>query len=93
MMQLTVSGFQSVDGLWLAKEADWHHEKRCQNTDYTVENIHIKITKYVRNPDHEKLGSFKPTFIREGAVVHVEGKSENYIWQRGTLVQEQTKGH
>ncbi len=93
LMQLTVSGFQSVDGLWLAKEADWHHEKRCQNTDYTVENIHIKITKYVRNPDHEKLGSFKPTFIREGAVVHVEGKSENYIWQRGTLVQEQTKGH
>jgi hypothetical protein len=90
-MQLILSGFQSLDGVWLAKEADWHHEKHCQNADYTVENIHIKITKYARNPDHEKLGSFKPTFIREGAVVHVEGKSALYIWQRGTLVQEQIK--
>ncbi len=87
-MQLTVTGFQSIDSVWLAKEADWHHETRCQNTDYTVENIGIRITKYVRNPEHEKLGSFKPTFIREGAVVHVEGKSENYIWQRGALVPE-----
>jgi hypothetical protein len=92
VMQLTVTGFQSVDGVWLAKEADWHHETRCLNTDHTVENIHIKITKYARNPDHEALGSFKPAFIREGALVHLAAKSENYIWQRGTLVPEPTKG-
>ena len=89
LMQLNVLGFQSVDGVWLAKEADWHCEKRFVNTDYFVENIRIKITNYARNPDHEALGSFKPTFIREGARVHLPGEGvTNYFWRQNKPVPE-----
>jgi hypothetical protein len=89
LMQLNVLGFQSVDGVWLAKEADWHCEQRFVNTDYFAENIRIKITKYARNPDHEALGSFKPTFIREGARVHLPGESgTSYVWRQGKPVPE-----
>jgi hypothetical protein len=96
VMQLTVSSFQSVDGVWLAKEADFHHEERFANTDYLVENFHFKIPKYARNPDHEALGSFKTTFIREGARVYFGpvkrgDKPENYVWRQGKPVLEQTK--
>jgi hypothetical protein len=96
VMQLTVSSFQSVDGVWLAKEADFHHEERFANTDYLVSNKHIKIPKYARNPDHEALGSFKTTFIREGARVYFGpvrrgDKPENYVWRQGRPVLEQDK--
>ncbi len=87
--QLTVLGFQSVDGVWLAKEADCRHEMRAVNTDYFIDTGRIKITKYARNPDHEALGSFKPTFIREGARVHLPGEgATNYVWRQGKPVPE-----
>ncbi len=93
VMQLTVLGFRSADDVWLAKEADWHYERRCVNTDYFVENMRIKITKYARNPNHAALGSFKPTFIREGARVHLPDESgTQYVWRQGKPAPEQSKG-
>jgi hypothetical protein len=98
VMQLTVSSFQLVDGVWLAEEADFHHEERFANTDYLVENFHFKISKYARNPDHEALGSFETTFIREGARVYFGpvrrgDKPENLVWRQGKPVPEQSKSH
>jgi hypothetical protein len=97
VMQLTVLGFQLVDGVRLAKEGDWHREWHGVNSEYSAENGRIKITKYALNPNHEALGSFKTTFIREGARVYLARWSRgerpvSYVWRQGRPVLEQGRG-
>ena len=49
---------------------------------------HYKVTQFILNPDHEKLGSFKTDFITNGADVSMEPFRSNVIlnWQDGKVI-------
>jgi len=86
--------FRSVDNLWVPIEARFGQERRFPKGDYYTQTSHYKITEFILNPDHEKLGSFRPDDILNGArvmIINANTKRDIPIrctWQDGHVVDE-----
>jgi len=86
---LTNVRFRQIDGLWVPVEADRVHNQTLPNGTSFTESDHIKRTEIILNPDHDALGSFVPSDIRNGATVEIRDLDGEYIWQDGKVVDEQ----
>lgn len=76
--------FESVYGIWAPMEADME-----QTDDTQTARWHHKRTSILLNPDHEKLRSFAPDDIQEGAPVVILGAAESAaVWKDGQPVSE-----
>jgi len=79
--------FKKIDDVWLPVEADYRREREDVTGDYEKDFIHLKMTEFVMNPDHDALGSFKHDFIPNGARVRLAGvPGITYTWQDGELI-------
>lgn len=74
------------DGLWMPMGADYENSRIVKDGRFfTAARIHVRITEWLLNPDHETLKSFEPDDIKDGAVVSLDGDSD-YCWQDGKAV-------
>ncbi len=77
---------ESLDDLWLPSEAIRRCRYRGGGTDY-VENACVRITEFVRDPDHEASGSFEEDDVPNGTLVIIPPVTHiRYVWQDGDLV-------
>jgi hypothetical protein len=84
--------FEQVAGIWVPMEA----EKFSQHDDAAgggTSEWHYKITEFILNPDHQRLRSFAPDDIREGAKVSYQATPDdrrliNGVWRKGEIVAE-----
>lgn len=80
--------FKKIDDIWLPEEADTVLDRRWVNGDFADIKAHHKLIEITLNPDHEALGSFLPTDVRNGAKVYLRelAPSITYTWQDGEVV-------
>jgi len=84
--------FKMVDGVWVAVEADYGYKWKLIKHGYSNADHHHKITEFILNPDHKALGSFKPSYIRNGTTTHIIGiKGITYRWKDGCVVDKSGK--
>ena len=75
-------------------EADSRSDLRGTQGFHSTEDYHYKRTKFVLNPDHDKLGSFDDPLenpaqdpeLKDGSRVRIKSDPIQYIWQDGRLV-------
>jgi hypothetical protein len=84
-MELTDVRFKMIVDIWLPVEGNEKADYELTNGEYEKDNIHVKLTEYVLNPDHDALGSFEPKFVRNGANVEL-GLGVTYTWRDGKVV-------
>ena len=85
--------FEQFDGVWIPVEGTLGDIRNFDNGDYGKLIKHYKVLEFVRNPDHEALGSFLPDDIREGAIVHfcdIDAKGPQHRWKNGKPVKDPT---
>jgi len=80
--------FERFDNVWVLVEADCGYDRKLTNDGFEKEDHHIKITKFVLRPDHERLGSFRTDYIKNGTTTYVIGVTGTYTWQDGKVVDE-----
>jgi hypothetical protein len=81
--------FERVGNVWVPMGADYGFDRRYLKGDFEKEDHHCKRTKFILNPDHEALGSFKTDYIRNGVRVQITGvQGIQYTWQDGKIVDE-----
>jgi hypothetical protein len=87
--------FKQVDGLWVPVAANYRRDHEYATGEYEKTQYRIIVTEFVFNPDHEKLESFRTSFIRNGAAVggYVDRNNglqmpwdPKYCWQTGAEV-------
>jgi hypothetical protein len=79
--------FKQIDGIWVPVECDYSLNTKSMRGGYVSSRYHYKVTEYQLNPDHEALGSFKPNFVRNGALVRAYGvEGISYTWRDGELI-------
>jgi hypothetical protein len=89
--------FGKAGGVWAPFEADYWYTHSTRGGDYVSESRHTKIASYILNPDHDRLGSFKPDFIPNGAEVFYvakPGRGASYTpatWRDGKAVDARGK--
>jgi rhodanese-related sulfurtransferase len=78
--------FDQIDNVWIGTEA-------IQQSDYITDDeldtttAHIRVTKFIIDPDHEALASFEPKDIPNGTLVIVVPVTHiRYLWEDGDLV-------
>jgi hypothetical protein len=78
---------EMIEGLDYTYGFGLHHTKR----------IHVRVTRFELNPDHQQLCSFDPDDIRDGTrvlVVEENGRPRGKaIWQTGRVVDRNGKLH
>jgi len=86
--------FKKIGDLWVPIEADVGMTRNLPSGKSDIQTSHYKITEITLNPDHDKLGSFVPDDIPNGARVRIfKGNSLDaipirYTWQDGQVVDE-----
>jgi len=63
--------FEKIGDLWIPMEANCGHRRNFPDGSYYTQTSHHKITEIELNPDHDKLGSFVPDDILNGATVRI----------------------
>ncbi len=90
--------FEKIQGVWISVEADFGGGGIYPDGDFSKADYHMKRTNIVLNPDHDKLGSFVPDKVRNGARVNLIGQKRlrrlprgvsEYTWKDGTVVDMQ----
>ncbi len=82
--------FEKVSGTWVPMEAEKFSQHDAAAGGGTSE-WHYKLTQFILNPAHDRLGSFVPDDVREGAGVTYEGAPEDRgllkgVWRKGQIV-------
>ncbi len=82
--------FEQVSGIWVPMEAEKFSQHDAAAGSWTSE-WHFKLTQFILNPDHDRLGSFVPDDIREGAGVFYQAalgdrRVINGVWRKGQIV-------
>ncbi|MBN2181813.1 MAG: hypothetical protein JW715_07845 [Sedimentisphaerales bacterium] len=87
-VDLTNVSFKKIDDVWLTAEYDYGYNIKYADGGYEISNEHYKIVEFLRNPDHDALGSFEPNFIRNGALVDIIGflPGIRFTWQEGKII-------
>jgi len=67
--------FEKIDGLWMIAEAVVRRIQKFRNGDSTDDTTVYKLVEMKINPDHERLGSFRPDDIVTGTTVLFEGEA------------------
>jgi len=81
--------FEKIDDVWIPVEADEGGGRKNRLGGYSNTMTHVKRTEFILNPDHDALGSFLPTDLRNGAQVNLSDVSNiTYRWYDGELVPE-----
>jgi len=82
--------FEQVEGIWVPMEAEKfsHHDAAAGGG---TSEWHFKLTEFILNPDHNRLGSFVPDDIREGAAVSYQAAPGDRrvihgVWRQGQIV-------
>jgi hypothetical protein len=98
MDKITVDNvrFQRIGKHWVPMA--WQQSRSIRRLDdpeiYSWEKSTVRRTRVVLNPDHDALGSFKPTFIQEGWTVELRGFDGRHdqagplAWKEGYVVNE-----
>jgi hypothetical protein len=82
--------FEQVAGIWVPMEAEKFSQHDAAAGGGTSE-WHFKLTEFILNPDHERLRSFVPDDIREGAKVSYQATPDDHrlingVWRKGQIV-------
>lgn len=84
--KVEITRFDQIDNIWIGTEA-------IQQSDYLADGeldtttAHIRVTKFIADPDHEALASFEPNDIPNGTLVIVVPVTHiRYLWEDGDLV-------
>jgi hypothetical protein len=82
--------FEKIGDLWVPMEADIESSNKRFNGTYNTSQ-HVRRAEVLLDPDHEKLGSFVPDDIPDGAIATIIAPSGKYIpikytWQDGRLI-------
>lgn len=81
--------FEQVAGIWVPMEAEKFSQHDAAAGGGTSD-WHYKLTEFILNPDHERLRSFVPDDIREGAEVSYQGAPGDRrvikgVWRKGQI--------
>ena len=86
--------FEKIDGLWVPMEADSGHD-RVMRGNMVKTDTHYKRTSFIRNPDHDQLGSFADPIkadpkndpeLRNGTRVVIDKSPRRYVWLDGKAI-------
>ena len=80
--------FEKIGDVWVPMEADIQTTRNMPRGYYSRFKQHHKRTEVIVDPDHDKLRSFIPDHIKDGAKVYIVGipHSVNYTWKKGELI-------
>jgi rhodanese-related sulfurtransferase len=81
--RVEISHFEKTRGVWIGTQAvqTWGYVSR---DDFLTETSHIKVTKFVPNPDHEASKSFVPDDIPDGTLALIAPVTHiQYLWHAG----------
>ncbi|MBW8034244.1 MAG: hypothetical protein FVQ79_00835 [Planctomycetes bacterium] len=86
--------FEKVGDVWVPMEADSRSDMRSTQGFHSTEDYHYKRTKFILNPDHDKLGSFDDPLknpgqdpeLKNGSRVRINSIPIKYTWQNGAVV-------
>jgi hypothetical protein len=78
-----ISHFERIEGVWIGMQAV-QNRVYVSKDDRFEETSHIKVTKFVPNPDHEVLKSFVPDDIPDGTLTIIVPVTHiRYLWHAG----------
>jgi rhodanese-related sulfurtransferase len=81
-----ISRFDLIDGVWIGIEATRRTRYRLRDNLY-IDDSHITVTRFMLNPDHERLASFKTDDIPDGTLAIIVPTTHiRYIWHGGELI-------
>lgn len=83
--------FKEVDGIWIPVKAKVEINDKLPDGAYINMKKNMVLTSITINPDHNALGSFLLTDIREGAMVFFANIPGKYIWQGGKPIADVSK--
>ena len=90
--------FEKINERWAPMEWQVTTQTRDLNSLFRQNTTNkVKRVQLLLNPDHEALGSFKPSFVKDGAAVRLEGLGNRYktktnlVWKANEAVDEDGK--
>ncbi len=84
--------FAKSGGVWMPMEVISSSEATFPKGEHSIRRGHLKVTRFVLNPDHERLRSFLPDDIRNEALALIwdanraGGGFIHYQWRDGRIV-------
>lgn len=84
--------FECVEGIWIGCEATQRRQITREGLQST-RHCRVEITKFVPNPDHERLRSFEQDDVPNGTLVIIPPVTHiRYVWRDGELVKHIDEG-